>query len=408
VTYAICSTGAASSVALIVDVGYRHVHASATIHPMKLAESVGSALRKILAGPGSTWTTMARPKPVVLLTPDASENAVLHQDDLIALMTSYINLTPVQWNARLWGLKVAPPETLTVGERAIVAKPLDANKLRQELALQEKAKAFLKYVDDCKVLRISEFVGLDKLHAIRVDPDGRRYSVPFLPATCGLMLERSFILLGATGLGKTALARSMCRLFCKAMGTPYFVESNTVDSLRAVSGSGFFREHIPVLLDEWKPAGEKYSGKDGIDLLKCLYTVCDAKAVAARYSDIHFQDNQPKIQSCNCLSLDGWLECLGDASEADKDAVLRRVLFVEVTEPIVPAALRKEFLGKRREGCFGGMSVAAVAEGCDPANLSTEAGLGYTLMNNVNGVWKVAPTSGVESLLCSAASSCGR
>eukprot|EP00969_Alexandrium_andersonii_P278131 12294825-Alexandrium_andersonii.AAC.1 len=60
--------------------------------------------------------------------------------------------------------------------------------------------------------------------------------------------------------------------YCEANGTPYFIESNTPDSLRTVYVNGFFRSHVPVILDEWKPMGDKYCGKDGIDMLKCLTT----------------------------------------------------------------------------------------------------------------------------------------
>jgi hypothetical protein len=388
-----------------VDVGAKHVHASATIRPKRLMEDVGSALRKILAGPGSTWTTMACPKPVVRLTPDASEKAELDQEELTALMRSYGNLTPVQWTARLWGLKVKAPEKLTVGERAIVARPVDANKLRETLVQEENAKSFVKYVIDCKVLRMDQFMNLDKLVAVRLNPDGTRAYMPFVAATRGLMIESTFILLGNTGLGKTALARAMCKLFCEAKGVAYFIESNTVDSLRTVYVNGFFRKHVPVLLDEWKPTGDKYSGKDGIDMLKCLNTVGDAATIKCRYSDIRFQDDQPKVQSCNCTSLDDWCRCLGEVDDVDKNAVLRRCLFVEITESLVPAALRKEFLGQRRESCFSEMSLAAVAQGCDPASEPFETDLCFKPMTNVKGVWKVPPTSDVMSLLSSSASS---
>ncbi len=232
---------------------------------------------------------------------------------------------------------------------------------------------------------------LDKLVAVRLNPDGSRMCMPFVAAARGLMIESTFILLGDTGLGKTALARSMCQLFCKAKGVPYFIESNTVDSLRTVYINGFFRKHVPVLLDEWKPTGDKYSGRDGIDMLKCLNTVGDAATIKCRYSDIRFQDDQPKVQSCNCASLDAWCECLGEVDDVDKNAVLRRCLFVEITESLVPEALRAEFLGKRRESCVGEMSSAAVAQGCDIANEPSESDLRFRPMINVKGTWKAGP-----------------
>ena len=68
----------------------------------------------------------------------------------------------------------------------------------------------------------------------------------------GLMNEATFILLGDAGLGKSTLARSMCATYCEAYGSPYYIESNTPDSLRSVYVNGFFRERGDSHLSQWR------------------------------------------------------------------------------------------------------------------------------------------------------------
>ena len=73
---------------------------------------------------------------------------------------------------------------------------------------------------------------LGGLSAVTVDPrTGNYMGMPFLSAL-SLMEVYTFILLGDAGLGKTVLARSMASMHCRVRKMPYWIESNTPDSLR--------------------------------------------------------------------------------------------------------------------------------------------------------------------------------
>ena len=177
----------------------------------------------------------------------------------------------------------------------------------------------------------------------------------------------------------------MCALYCEAYSVPYYIESNTPDSLRSVYVNGFFRPHIPVYLDEWKPMGDKYAGKDGIDMLKCLTTVGDGATIKCRYSDIRFMESMPRLQSCNAKDLDDWCDGLGDVPAEDLNAVLRRCVFVEITEQIVPTALQREFLGQRRISCYEKMASAAAEH---DVSVPDEATIAFKPMISVGSKWK--------------------
>ncbi len=359
-SYIVCSTSAQSSLALILEPGSKRVRPPEGVQQKMLDEELAGAVRKMLASTGPIWTTLklAPPKLQAL-----SRQPTVTRDDLIAIMKGYMHLNPAEWQAELWALTHKPAHALTACEKLVLQKPIMANKLREALLQLEGAKAFVKFMADAKRLQFSQFEGLDKLLAVKINPDGSRSSLPCLAADMGLMDEATFILLGDAGLGKSVLARAMCALYCEAHGTPYYIESNTPDSLRTVYVNGFFRSRVPVHLDEWKPMGENFTGRDGIDMLKCLTTVGDGATIKCRYSDIRFMEDMPRIQSCNVADLKEWCDGLGDVPAQDLNAVLRRCVFVEVKEQIVPKALQKEFLGKRRESCYDKMAAAAAQQG---------------------------------------------
>ena len=134
--------------------------------------------------------------------------------------------------------------------------------------------------------------------AVTVDMDTKEYrGMPFLHAM-SFMEMHTFVLLGDAGLGKMPLARAMAGMHCHLRGLPYYIESNTPDSLRQVAVNGFFRECVPVILDEWRPVKKSStdaSGSDLLDMLKCLTSVADGGTIKCRYSDIKFSPRMPKI-----------------------------------------------------------------------------------------------------------------
>eukprot|EP00969_Alexandrium_andersonii_P369676 15475668-Alexandrium_andersonii.AAC.2 len=118
---------------------------------------------------------------------------------------------------------------LTRAERHIVEKPMQAKALRQALINLEAAKVFVRFCQDCETLRLSQFVNLDQVLAVTIEPETRQeQGVPLLSAM-SLMETYTFVILGPPGLGKTALARAMANLQCQARKLPYWVETNTAD-----------------------------------------------------------------------------------------------------------------------------------------------------------------------------------
>ena len=277
-------------------------------------------------------------------------------------MKGYLQLNAAEWQAELWARSTKNSHDITDAERRIISKPMNANKVREALIALEGAKAFVKFRSDTIFLPLKDFMRLDHVKATKLDIDGQKYPMPFIQAL-GMLSEVTLIMVGPPGLGKSTLACTLWATFAKAHDTPYWIETNTPDSLRMVYVNGFFRENVPVLLDEWKPCGGQFTGPDGIDMLKCLCNVGEGSTIKCRYSDIRFSTNMPRIQTCNAADLDAWTRGLGHVTEDDKVAVLRRCVIVEITEHIVPARLRKTFVSERSTACHDLMAQVLLGEG---------------------------------------------
>jgi hypothetical protein len=287
----------------------------------------------------------------------------VHRDDLIKIMREYLKLNPAEFKAEMWALTQKPVCKQTTAEKMILKKPIMATQLREALIHLEGAKAYVRFTTETKTIKIKDLDNIDKIMAVRINPDDSRDGMDFVAAVMCLMDEKTFVLVGDSDLGKTALARCMCATYCEANGTGYFIESNTPDSLRTVCVNGFFRPFVPVLLDEWKPQGDKYTGKDGIDMLKCLCTVGDGSTIKCRYSDIRFCENMPRIMTCNCKSLAEWCEGLGEVTPEDLHAILKRCVFIELSACVIPDDMKKDFIKERRANCFDRMEVVIKGQG---------------------------------------------
>ena len=87
--------------------------------------------------------------------------------------------------------------------------------------------------------------------------------------------------------------------------------------------------------------------------------------IKCRYSDIRFQEDMPRIQTCNAKNLTEWCDGLGSVAQEDKHAVLRRCVFVEVTEHIVPKGLQKQYIQQRRENCYDKLAAVVAQQGAN-------------------------------------------
>jgi hypothetical protein len=349
-SYVVTSTGANSSAALIVNAGGRRVQMPEGVNQACAAASQAEAIACMKASGGETFST-------VVLEPPAPKGPTPSAQELMAMMKCYLQLNPAEFEAEIWSMQLKPRCEAQGAEQHIVEKPQQARALRQALINLEASKAFVRFCAESSVVQFDQMQNLDKLLAITINLDEKaddpnellHHGLPFLDALAH-METYTFVLLGDAGLGKTCLARAMAALQCAARQLPYWVESNTPDSLRQVAVNGFFREHVPVILDEWRPAHKAMnSGSETMDMLKCLTTVADGATIKCRYSDIKFAPSMPKIMTCNCSTMDEWLIEANVISIEDRNAVMRRCLFVEVKEQLMPQELRDNYKVQREK-----------------------------------------------------------
>ena len=212
----------------------------------------------------------------------------------------------------------------------------------------EMAKAFITYWREATIAPLAQ-MNLKNLVANRFDVKEKAWKqAPFLKAFAYCMEEATFVLCGKPQAGKTPLARAMASTYAAAKGIDYFIQSSTMDSLRQVFVQGFFRPGVVVILDEFRPAKMSQDPKaDCCDMLKCLCDVANPGSVHCRYSDLKFAEEMPRIMTTNAAPNE-WLQVCDSAPDADREAVLKRLIFIEVDEDVVPQAFAQVFRNKKR------------------------------------------------------------
>jgi len=212
----------------------------------------------------------------------------------------------------------------------------------------EMAKAFITYWREATIAPLAQ-MNLKNLVANRFDVKEKAWKqAPFLKAFAYCMEEATFVLCGKPQAGKTPLARAMASTYAAAKGIDYFIQSSTMDSLRQVFVQGFFRPGVVVILDECRPAKMSQDPKaDCCDMLKCLCDVANPGSVHCRYSDLKFAEEMPRIMTTNAAPNE-WLQVCDSAPDADREAVLKRLIFVEVDEDVVPQEFAQVFRNKKR------------------------------------------------------------
>lgn len=176
------------------------------------------------------------------------------------------------------------------------------------------------------------------------------------------------VLLGAAGVGKTPLAKSLAKVATanwqglSSESTPFFVVTSQVDSLRTLA-----REMSPgsaVVLDEWEPsqaAGGRSVHLPTNDVKELLST--QGGTVGTRYGDAALPAG-PRLVTANSASLSKWFglrsdnfqsmsqeerASLGSNKEDDKTGPIhKRCLFVWVKDPVVRASTKRTFDDSRR------------------------------------------------------------
>ena len=222
----------------------------------------------------------------------------------------------------------------------------------------EMAKGFLTFLDDPDARRPlewpCEFQKLENLVARRYNArrsrSGRSVqfdTMPFADAIAHCMETHTFVFSGKAELGKTPAAQSIAWAYAELRGHGHYAQTSTVDSLRQLYVQGFFEPHLCVIIDDWRPGKASQDKRgDSADFLKALTDVANPSCVGARYSDIKWAPSMPRIVTSQ-IGVQEWLECV-DAVE-DQEAVLKRAIWVEFTECVVPATLASAHTKSREE-----------------------------------------------------------
>jgi hypothetical protein len=130
----------------------------------------------------------------------------------------------------------------------------------------------------------------------------------------------------------------------KFYGTPadqcYYLQGNTVDTLKEFNQGGVLRSWTPIFLDEFEAADIKQQGLLGENSLKVLTDVWEGGSIRARYHDIVMPPKVPRVFAANAADSEEWLSNLG-AHQQHRDAILKRVMFFKIKDCIIPSELRQ-------------------------------------------------------------------
>ena len=169
------------------------------------------------------------------------------------------------------------------------------------------------------------------------------------------METHTFVFCGDPQMGKTPLAQSVLAWYARARGRPHFIKTSTADSLRTLSVQGFFVEYMGVLLDEWRVGAESQDKCAALcDFIKCLTDVDNPGATRMRYSDVKFAHYMPRVITCNGTR-ESWHEMISTFQLADSEAILKRLVFVEFDECVIPERLRNANTARKRKDLASAM-----------------------------------------------------
>lgn len=276
------------------------------------------------------------------------------RDEIMAMVRPYVGLNKAEFEAELISMGSRALDALSSEQRFILVNETRMKSLRTAMVELELAKSYLTMLDDESLMDLSAFQKLERLDAVRMR-NGVKQKMSFLTAISELLESATFVICGENGLGKTPLCRAVAAKYAQARGMSFFAQSSTVDSLRMLSVQGFFKPHVAVVLDEWRIGKDSQDAQGHkVDFIKCLTDVENPGSVRLRYSDVRFAPAMPRLLSSQ-QTMDEWMSTLDGAQESDKDAILKRLIFVHVSESLVPPALaaaRQRYKGKDLKEAF--------------------------------------------------------
>jgi len=288
------------------------------------------------------------------------------KEDILEMARPYVGMNGAEFQAELIAIGTRDPCALSREEKFILANQTKITKLRAAILELDLAKSYLVFPgQDDSIVKKSDFTNLEKLKTRRKVVD-KVFGMAFERAILMFLETCTFIFGGPNNMGKTPLAKRVAADYAQARGVSYFAMSSTVDSLRMLSVQGFFRPHTAVVLDEWRMGADSQDSQGHkADFIKCLTDVESPGAVRLRYSDVRFASLMPRIITSQARMKD-WLELLAKLDEADAGAVLKRVIFVDFDEPVVPVKTAEAFRTQRADNlqeAFKAIGMTVPADG---------------------------------------------
>jgi hypothetical protein len=184
----------------------------------------------------------------------------------------------------------------------------------------------------------------------------------------GWFKTHTLILHGDAGLGKTPLAMALLAEVAALLQSDcpwaaYFIKVGTVESLRDAANTGAMKSKIPLLFDDLSPdsACGTRTGMP-IESLKLILEVSQSTCIHARFKDLVFAADQPRIFTANAANPHGWHKALpvdpffsgSDATRLALDfnvkAAFKRCCFASVGHSLVSQAAREQHQNARRTG----------------------------------------------------------
>ena len=291
---------------------------------------------------------------------EGTDEPVTTKEDVARVIRQYVRMNVFHFRCELEAIRERKIRHMKLSpqEEWLLAHESKVLPLRQAAMDYEMAKGFLTFLDDPDSkkplewpndLENLEHLVARKFNAKRSRDKGKWEfdTMPLVDAVAQCLESHTFIFSGPAEMGKTPAAQSIAWTYAEVRGHGHYAQTSTVDSVRQLYVQGFFEPHLLVIVDDWRPGKASQDKRgDSADFLKALTDIANPGCIGARYSDVKWAPNMPRIVTSQ-IGMQEWVDSV-DAVE-DKEAVLKRTIWVEFERPVVPARLAKRHAKERQD-----------------------------------------------------------
>ena len=264
------------------------------------------------------------------------------RNEIKDMLRPYVDFTNEDWESELLAIKLKSEckLALTGAEMLISQHPQQCQRVRMAMKQQQQAMTYVVLASDPDLPCMQESFDQEELSKLKIvvyEPlEGRYMQADFLKGYPHVLYHRALMFHGPPGTGKSPLAKGIAKLTAIAHGKPWFVMTNTIDSLRVCTEAQLFQHRVPCIIDEWvagvasqDPLATK------INFVKVVCDVANTTTLRARYTDIRLPSHTPRIITTQDSREQWMLNLRQMGSEDDVNAVLKRTAWVEVPRSIM-------------------------------------------------------------------------